>query len=731
MMSSMDLVNAWRSLAKARIYVFSIVITLGITLGALITMFNLNYQLLAKPLPYPDQERLFLLAGNLLSDNKVDESNAYSYPSAIEAYKNNDGYFSEKALVLFDQDIVRSLPDTPQINISYVTPEYLQLASAPMGKGRIFSQAEGLDNHAPVALISYDTWVSLYEQDPQILDKSIRVGEVDFKIVGVTAKTFVEPQLMMPGRLTQVWLPWDFNQIPAGFRTDWGWFDGDRYLVGKLKPGAQPEHAAQTITAHLEQRFKMEMEGQAYWQRKNLSFQLKSFQQVILGDNKTRLLLILAGTLALVLIAATNILNLMLSRASSQQHAMAIRAAVGAQPLHLFRWVLAETLWVMAISLIVALVISLGLISLLKSAGQQHLPRMAELYLDWPSILLSILFSFILALGFAGLVMRQMNYRALNGILHASGKGVAIQVSPTLRRALLISQVMLSGLLLTLSVATLKESVQHIQQPTGMLSDNLVRIHLNQGTRSRDRISPEEKKSDYSAIYNALKNSPKVAAVSYASDIPFSNDVLPWLAYLSKNQNLQPQLQAHCFAVDENYLPLLGFRWIAGRNFTRVEMLSGAEVVIVNQTYARQWEADGEGYILGRRFFSTMEKRTLLMRLLVWSLISLLEMDLVCSPASQLLSAMHQYFNGWWDEFEPNVQNAEKIFSMLNSGAEFGFASNDFTHGESWSTLRNLARQTLDETGMELWPVPEKINFGDYIEIVDDFSAWRNVEKDT
>lgn len=106
------------------------------------------------------------------------------------------------------------------------------------------------------------------------------------------------------------------------------------------------------------------------------------------------------------------------------------------------------------------------------------------------------------------------------------------------------------------------------------------------------------------------------------------------------------------------------------------------------------------------------------------------DLDLVYSPASQLLSAMYQYFNGWWDEFEPNVKNAEKIFSMLSSGLDFGFTTNDYMYGGNWGVLRTLARKTLDEAEMELWPVPEKINFSDYIEIVDDFPAWRDSIKD-
>jgi hypothetical protein len=94
------------------------------------------------------------------------------------------------------------------------------------------------------------------------------------------------------------------------------------------------------------------------------------------------------------------------------------------------------------------------------------------------------------------------------------------------------------------------------------------------------------------------------------------------------------------------------------------------------------------------------------------------KVDFVNNPASQLIDTMIQYYNGWWDEFEPNVENAEKLFRMIDGGTCFGFTENDFVSGQSWNKLRELAKAALDEAKMEFWPVPDKIDFSDYIEIV-------------
>lgn len=94
------------------------------------------------------------------------------------------------------------------------------------------------------------------------------------------------------------------------------------------------------------------------------------------------------------------------------------------------------------------------------------------------------------------------------------------------------------------------------------------------------------------------------------------------------------------------------------------------------------------------------------------------KIDLVNNPASQLIDTLVQYYNGWWDEFEPNVGSAEELYRMIDGGEPIGFTEADFISSESWKKLRQLAKASLNEVGLEPWPVPEKINFADYIEIV-------------
>ena len=599
MLTIRDFKTAFNSLLKAKGYVITIVLTLGITLGALVAMFNLNYQLLAKPLPYPDQERLYLMKGDALFNGQIDLENMYPYSAAIEAYKNNRDFFDINALVYFGTDIIRSLADAPLVTTSYVTPEYLQMANVSVALGRSFNADEGLDSQLPVIIISYRTWQEIFNKSPDVLDKTLRFGEVDFKIIGVTSQDFIEPQLMNPGRVTQVWLPWDYNIVSPNYRS-WRSFNINQYLVGKLKIGQQASQVEQAITSSLNDIYKLETTRRAAFAGTSIKFTLISYREAILGDSKGRVLLLLVGAVVLVLIAAANIINLILARAANQQRSMAIKAALGAQKSHLFNVVLAEILLLIAPAICLALLMSLGAIELLQAVASHLLPRLTELSLSVQSVAFSILSALVLALFFALLVSRQINYRALNNMLQSSGKGVGLQISSRVRQLLILTQVMLTGVLVVASVQFLQQSLRHIGQPLGFATQDIYQVELNNGTQRNS--PPEEQKNNLIAIRDRLIAHPKIASASLTSDFPISSEtIIPWFSYLSADADFVQQKQALLTQVDDKFLDMLEAQWLAGRHFTEQGFQTDATEVIVNETFARQLQADGD--VLHKRYY--------------------------------------------------------------------------------------------------------------------------------
>lgn len=602
MISAKDFSVAFSSLGKTKGYVITIALTLGLTLGALVAMFNLNYQLLATSLPYPDQDRLFVMQCNVFKNGQPEflgVPNASPYPLLVEGYKNNSDYFEKKALVNFYVDVIRSLPDTPQVNTSYITPEYLQILQPPMSLGRVFSADEGLNTRSPVAVISYDTWLKVFNKDPDILSKTLRFGEVEFKIIGVTSAEFSEPQIVEVGRATQVWLPWDYNLVPENFRS-WGGFIDHEYVIGKLKPGVERAVVEHELTSLLNTRFKEENASIPFFDTFSLGLELFSYQRVILGDSKKRALMLFAGALALLLIAATNITNLVLARSASQQRNMAIQAALGAQKFHLFNAVFAEILILMGIAAILSLFVSFGGIELLKTVAKDQFPRLSELRLSWQSIAFALISAVALAALFALMVSRQINYRALHNMLQSSGKGVGIQISGRVRQALILLQVALAGFLLAVNLQILQQSLHHINQPLGLAVNDIYEVELNIGLQ---RGSPnEERKRNLIAIRDELRANPKIANASLTHFFPIGqNSAGVDSAVLSAEADLKDQKRALLTFIDESYLDIFDIKLAAGRYITVAEFQEDIHSIVINETFARNLQADGK--VLNKRFY--------------------------------------------------------------------------------------------------------------------------------
>jgi hypothetical protein len=81
-----------------------------------------------------------------------------------------------------------------------------------MISGRQFEQTEALDSYNPVTIISYQTWQNVFHGDKNILDTKVVLNGVSFKVIGVTNRSFIEPEIYVRGRKTQMWLPWDYNK---------------------------------------------------------------------------------------------------------------------------------------------------------------------------------------------------------------------------------------------------------------------------------------------------------------------------------------------------------------------------------------------------------------------------------------------------------------------------------------------------------------------------------------
>ncbi len=601
--------QAYKSLQQTPSFVFSVITTMSITLGALLCVLTLAYVMLFKPLPYPDSENLFKVEHVMSKANEDWSDSNFSYPSLIHLYKNQE-VFTDSAMIYYGERNLTSHHEQPRMNTTYVTPQWFDIFNMPLVLGRVFTENEGLDSNIPLAVISYATWQEVFDGDTSILGKKIRFRDVSFTVIGVAAQKFIEPELLEihardSGRKSHVWLTWDFNNMQERGRSAWGGVDASMVFVGKLKQEITKNRAEQLITPLVNERWQAGIANQVFFKNWQVIIRLKTIKDAILSGKKSSVLLLLAGVFGLVLIACTNIANLFIARMAQLQKLLAVSAAVGAKKSQLFKLLLAESSILMSVSLVIALVLASIGFTVLQQNLAQVFPRVNEVDLSYFTFLSALCFASIFALFFALLGNKMISYQAISQHLHGSGKGVDVQVSKQVRLSLVVSQVAIASVLVFGNLSLFSEALKVINEPVGVNTINFVDISFSTAR------SPTQAEINGPVLGTAIKNSllalPQVEAVSN-SQSPLSGFSEWTLTNLATNEHIIPEVKY----VDEQYFQLIAQPLLAGDYFTVHDIREGFTgpegkvdnmVIIINDVLAKHLIAQGDSldHALGKK----------------------------------------------------------------------------------------------------------------------------------
>ena len=579
-------------LAQASLYqrpgfVVTVVLTLGLTLGALITVFNLNYLLLMKPLPYPEQQSLVAIDHDIRRDDDIAApANNRILPATIFGYqqhlRNDNSSFEQMTIINISRKFLVSHNEQPALNILYSTPEYFSMLATKMALGRYFSLDEGLNKNSAVTVITYDTWQKWFNGEANILGTKIQLGAQSFSIIGVTDESFVQPEVF--GDKHQVWLPWDFNKNSSQELTNWGNSKRNIAVLAKLKKQVSVIKAQSSLSSilntELHRTFVADTNNQ---QPGTFQATLLPLETRLIGNSRGRALLLLAAVMALLLIACSNVINLFYSRAAEKQRNFAIQAALGARKSHLFKAMFAETVLLTFISGIIGLLIAAWGFELLKQLGEGQLSRLDELGLDFNTLLFSIVISLFLAMVFAFFSSRLVNYDALKEELQTSGKGSGLQISRFSRDVLIVSQIALATLLLVGSFSVLQKAYSVIIHPLGFKASNVFSISLDAraGLISEDAV--QERNLKIAAIKDRLLGLPQVESMSASFGTPIGMTMS--MAFSDSQSNNLGLIPVNF--ISENYFSLLQIPMIQGRMFTEAEIRDNSPLLVVSRSAAK------------------------------------------------------------------------------------------------------------------------------------------------
>src|SRR5262245_4691741 len=588
---------------------FVVIAMLALGIGATTAMFSLYHQILLRPLPVPEPERLVNLAapgpkpGGGITDVGLGlRENQFSYPMFRDLEKAQTGFTGIAAYVDYLANL--SFEDRPTSGRVYmVSGSYFDVLSVRPVLGRLLRpEDEPRVGEGAVAVLSYEFWQRVFGGDAAVIGKTLTVNGHSLEVVGVAPEGFRGTNI---GVRTDVFVPLTLApQVMSGlldprmYEIRQGYWI---YLFGRLKPGVTLESAAAQLNG-VYAGILNDVEAQQLnaaqlpegtldrFRARQIAFSSGAQgQSPIAGQAARPLVILMWVTVLVLLIVCVNIANLLLARGAARAGEMATRASLGASRGRLVRQMLSESFVLIAIGGAASLVVAAVLVRLIASflpAGiaiglEPQLSSTAMLFAAGASLLTVIVFGLVPAwrVSDASPALAMKVHAARSG----GGRGAV-----RFRGALTIAQIAFSMLLLVLAGLFTKSLANVAGQNLGMDVESVASFSV---TPRMNAYSPERLADYYDRLEEELKAQPGVTSVG-SSGMPLLGNFALRQPFSVEGIEVAPGVDtsAAYSMVGTDYFAALGIQLRAGRTFTARDDASSPMVVIVNESFARKFD---------------------------------------------------------------------------------------------------------------------------------------------
>jgi putative ABC transport system permease protein len=569
-----DIRYALRNLRKAPGFAVVAVITLALGIGASTAIFSVIDNILMEPFPYPDAQRYMSVLIHDTDRTGPGGQAAYIGPEFLDFVEQNhvfDGVIAnDRTDVLY-----RAGEGTQRFDGNFVTPGTFEFLGMPALVGRVMQPADYEPGAPPVFVLRYKTWVKSFGADPAIVNKTFVLNGVSRTLIGIMSPRFGWGDADM-------WIP----QKPSRAATSKviaGAFQQHWFLLGHLKPGVSVKEAEADLTVvakRLATVYPTEFP-------KKFTVQMESLTNLVVGQFKTTLFIVLAAVGLLLLIGCGNVANLLLARATTREKEFAIRSALGANRWRLIRQLLVESLILATGGAAVGTLLAWGGLKFLVALMPQNIiPAEAVIRLNLPVLSFTLGAAVLTALVFGLVPALKAARKDLNEPLRDSGKGISGGFRHgRLRNAVVVLEVGLSLTLLVAAGLLMRSFVALRDVKLGLQPDHILVARL---PLPLDRYkTADQVMGFYRPLLQRLKALPGVVEATETSTLPpyggIPSDIeIPGKTH-SEKWNAMFQL------VSEGYFPVLKIQFVDGRGFTEAEVNGARKLAVVNQTFVKKY----------------------------------------------------------------------------------------------------------------------------------------------
>ena len=581
---SQDVRFGLRMLRKSPGFTAVAVLTLALGIGATTAVFSLVSAILLKPLPFPNPDQIVL--PELVSPPGVNLGSDYFPWSQTQFRFLAQDSHPFHAVAAFQNDSFNLTgTDVPSFLDGFrVSAEFFPALGISPALGRGFTAEEDRPGHEYEVVLSDRMWREYFGANRAILGKAVRLNGYAYTVVGVMPAGFVFPRAEeLPSsfnfpREAQLWVPLAIPEAPKNGPSELA-------VIARVKPGLtiqQAQAGMDLVTKHAEAK-------DPQWKGWFNSRVVPLTRQVV-GDTERPLQLILAAVGIVLLIACSNIANLLLTRSFGRRREFTLRTALGAGRARLIRQLLTESLLIAVSAGAISILLANAGIYFVKTFGPADLPRLREVTLDLPvfafalcvSLATGILFGLAPAIG-------ATRENLADSLKEGSQRSGLSPTSPRLRNALLVSQVALA-LVLVISAGLLTRTFFHLLGANGGFNPDRV-LTFQLPLPALKYVDQDHIVVFYQNALGRLRSVPGVQSAGIGETVPMGGEgestVIRMPDHPAATQKELPF--ANYTIISPGYLSAVGTPVLRGRDFVEADTADSMPVALVNVAMEKKY----------------------------------------------------------------------------------------------------------------------------------------------
>ncbi len=584
---------ALRSLARVKGLTITVVVTLALGIGANAAIFSVVRGVLLRPLVNRDEDRLIYIRQSAQGLNT--ENANFSVPEIrdLQASIRSLSSFGDFSTIEFT---MIGLGDPRVVRAGVVGGSYFEVMGLRPIRGRLLGPSDDGPEAEGAAVLTYRFWTNGLNSDPDVLGKVVKLGDRTATVVGI-----LEPSVPYPAETEII-----ANVVTSPHHLDATMVDGRVHrmteLFGRLAPGADLEAArAELRTAH---SAMVKAHPESYPVSADFRIDATRLRDQIVSPARTVLLVLLAASALVFVIACSNVANLILARSVRREGELAIRAALGASAGALRRTLLAESLVLCGAGAILGIAMARPMVAILSQYAARFSVRALDLKVDstllWVGAALSLVAAVLLAY-----VPRLPSSDSPSGIGVSNGS-LRITTGTNRRlRIFAVTQIAASFVLLAGAGMLLTSLIALQAAPTGFNTTNVLALNVPIVSYTRP---PEQIGAFYKEALRRIGEIPGVERAAVGTIVPWrdAGTFGPGFqfsveGYAKANGEEDPR--ARFRTVSPGFFEALGVPIIAGRDFTDADRRDAEPVVIVSQSVAKRMFPTADA--LNRKFMWT------------------------------------------------------------------------------------------------------------------------------